>query len=331
MNAMRHDQADTMIYALGVDANTSGGYYLEQLWARRLDDRRFELCCIPLYIYGFALGDVVEVIRQEKLDVIERIVQTSGCITLRILFNANAKMVERNRIFQMLVEIGCQTEWSSKISKNLLAISVASDEQAQVVMHLLNQEQQSDRLTYESAVVDQIVTAGIESVGAKLPGAIFAHLNPIWQNEADFILQVPVSNPRNPGGYYLEHLWVKQLGNNRFSLCCIPFRLYDLALGDVVEVSQHGDGVTHDLKRISLSGQHTLRVWFGGSTHGKCRDILLVELDKLNCLVEWESNDLMATSAPSNREAQRVVDLLHQRQLEGCLVYETQHLFPSTC
>jgi hypothetical protein len=33
---------------------------LEQLWARRIGDRAFEICCIPFFTYGIALGDSVE-------------------------------------------------------------------------------------------------------------------------------------------------------------------------------------------------------------------------------------------------------------------------------
>jgi hypothetical protein len=32
----------------------------EQLWARQVGDRRFEICCIPFFVYDMALGDVVE-------------------------------------------------------------------------------------------------------------------------------------------------------------------------------------------------------------------------------------------------------------------------------
>lgn len=33
----------------------------EQLWARRIDDAHYELCCIPFFAYDLALEDVVEV------------------------------------------------------------------------------------------------------------------------------------------------------------------------------------------------------------------------------------------------------------------------------
>ena len=33
----------------------------EQLWARKIDNDHYEICCIPMFAYGLALGDVVEI------------------------------------------------------------------------------------------------------------------------------------------------------------------------------------------------------------------------------------------------------------------------------
>jgi hypothetical protein len=34
-------------------------------------------------------------------------------------------------------------------------------------------------------------------------------------------------------------LWARQVGDRRFEICCIPFFLYDVALGDVVETDEN--------------------------------------------------------------------------------------------
>jgi hypothetical protein len=39
------------------DVAFDGSY--EQPWAKRLGEDRFEVCCIPFFVYGLALGDVV--------------------------------------------------------------------------------------------------------------------------------------------------------------------------------------------------------------------------------------------------------------------------------
>lgn len=52
----------------------------EQLWARKIDEMRFELCCIPFFAYDVALGDVVETDRQY---VVQRVVRRSGRFVFR--------------------------------------------------------------------------------------------------------------------------------------------------------------------------------------------------------------------------------------------------------
>ena len=32
----------------------------EQLWARRVGEHRFQICCVPFFSYGITLGDVVD-------------------------------------------------------------------------------------------------------------------------------------------------------------------------------------------------------------------------------------------------------------------------------
>jgi hypothetical protein len=53
------DRADVVLRVPVPDA-PDGKEWSEQLWARRVGDSRFEVCCIPVATYGYALGDVVE-------------------------------------------------------------------------------------------------------------------------------------------------------------------------------------------------------------------------------------------------------------------------------
>ena len=47
--------APTSIIAASIDPGSTG-ITTEQLWARRLDEERFEVCCIPFFAYDVALG-----------------------------------------------------------------------------------------------------------------------------------------------------------------------------------------------------------------------------------------------------------------------------------
>lgn len=55
----------------------------EQLWARKVDDCHFELCCIPFFAYDLALGDVVEV---DADYMVRRVSTASGRYVFRVYF-----------------------------------------------------------------------------------------------------------------------------------------------------------------------------------------------------------------------------------------------------
>src|SRR5690625_5461577 len=51
------DKANFMIFADLSESGLSGRW--EQLWSRQLSETEFQLCCIPFFTYGLALGDRV--------------------------------------------------------------------------------------------------------------------------------------------------------------------------------------------------------------------------------------------------------------------------------
>ena len=80
------------------------------------------------------------------------------------------------------------------------------------------------------------------------------HENPVWRDESDFIIRAYLEE--NKGRNEWEQLWAKRLDDRRFSLCCIPFFAYNLALGDEVETD--GSYVVEGVVRPS--GQFTWRI-----------------------------------------------------------------------
>jgi hypothetical protein len=100
-------------------------------------------------------------------------------------------------------------------------------------------------------------------------------------------------------------------------LCCIPFFVQDVALGDEVET----DGEFVLLRVVRPSGQVTFRVWFGGQDATR-RDGLVREIAAMKPLMEWSSENLLALSVPA-AEAQQLADYLQLHENEGLLQYET--------
>lgn len=83
----------------------------EQLWARKLDEFRFEICCIPFYTYGIALGDTVET---NAGYTIHQVIQKGGHRTLRIaVANADKQEAIHVVLHDLVENSGLLYEWYS--------------------------------------------------------------------------------------------------------------------------------------------------------------------------------------------------------------------------
>lgn len=144
------------------------------------------------------------------------------------------------------------------------------------------------------------------------------HEHPVWRERANFIIAAKIDPPPAKARWRWEQLWARQVAENRFRLCCIPFFIYDLALDDEVET---GEGYV--VKRVTKpSGRYTFRVWFHNSD---VRREVADELERLGCLLEWRSTrgNLLALDAASSILAQAAADFLWHREQLGHLTYET--------
>jgi hypothetical protein len=145
------------------------------------------------------------------------------------------------------------------------------------------------------------------------------HESPAWRERSDFIISAVLPEEDLPRRF--EQLFARQLSENRFELCCIPFFLYDIALGDVVQTSAR-DGRRYVVDRvIEPSGHYVFRVWFGDSFQP--RGEIAAEVQKICPTIEWLSSNLLAIDAQNLDQAQRVADLLAERENAGQLIYET--------
>lgn len=145
------------------------------------------------------------------------------------------------------------------------------------------------------------------------------HQDPIWRERANFIIHAELPEKDRPQRF--EQLWARQLDDDRFELCCIPFLVFNLALGDVVITSPKGDRQYVMKKVVEPSGRYVFRVWLGQSPLP--RDEIAHELGALGSLIEWSSPNLLAVDAADSEHAQLVADFLIEREKAGLLVYET--------
>ncbi|MEW6581938.1 MAG: DUF4265 domain-containing protein [Actinomycetota bacterium] len=154
-----------------------------------------------------------------------------------------------------------------------------------------------------SAVVAEEVTMKREDV---------VHSAPVWRERANFIIGAPLPEPGRS-----EQLWARQVGDQRFEICCIPFFLYDVALGDVVDTDANFAlvGVAEP------SGRSVFRVWFGESFHP--REEVAKELTELGALLESSSANLLAVDAADADAARLIAGYLAEQEGAGRLMYET--------
>jgi hypothetical protein len=67
----------------------------EQLWVRKLSVEEFEICCIPFFTYGVALGDTILAGRQGSLEwVLQRVLRKSGHRHVRVAVTNRASSTE---------------------------------------------------------------------------------------------------------------------------------------------------------------------------------------------------------------------------------------------
>lgn len=145
------------------------------------------------------------------------------------------------------------------------------------------------------------------------------HLDPVWRDRSDFIIAADISSQGTAASR--EQLWVRQISDTEFELCCIPFFLYDVALGDVVETETSGPRKYVISRVVKPSGRYVFRAWFGESFQP--RDEVAEALEALGALLEWSSRNLLAIDSRDAGHAQVIADFLAEREAKGHLVYET--------
>lgn len=148
--------------------------------------------------------------------------------------------------------------------------------------------------------------------------ATFAvHHDPIWRDRADFILQARLDEPES-----YEQLWVKRVADDEFEVCCIPFFLYDVALGD--RVRSRADGQWSHLldSVVEDAGHYGFRAYFSSQAL-KERETVVAALVELGALVEFSSENMIAVDARDQAHAQIVADYLLAAERDLGVVYET--------
>lgn len=144
------------------------------------------------------------------------------------------------------------------------------------------------------------------------------HLSPAWRDKANFLLFGPIELE---GEARWEQVWARQVADNEFELCCVPFFLYDLSIGDVVETATRAGRRFVISNRLKVSGLRTLRIWYSAEASADDKERMLKQLRETGAPSEWHSERLLAFACAS-AELPRFSTILGAEQESGILKFE---------
>lgn len=151
---------------------------------------------------------------------------------------------------------------------------------------------------------------------------IIVHPNPAWGDSANFIIRGRIDTGDSGSGPSIEQLWARQIDEFQFVVCCIPFFVYNLALGDVVTTGTFGEDKYVIDSVVEKSGRFVFRAWLSQLSDV---DELSGLLTNEGCLVERpsDSSRLLALDAATEQMAQRIADILQELEDSDRIHYET--------
>ncbi|GAB4052534.1 DUF4265 domain-containing protein [Catellatospora paridis] len=84
---------------------------VEQLWLREVDEGNgYEIRCIPFYVYGLSLGDIVG---KDESETVKQLIRKSGRRVLRVLFAEPRPVADgRSALRRAVGSAGLLSEWN---------------------------------------------------------------------------------------------------------------------------------------------------------------------------------------------------------------------------
>ena len=150
------------------------------------------------------------------------------------------------------------------------------------------------------------------------------HDKATWYKSPHFSLIVPVADD----AFFFEQLVTEQVAPTRFRLLCIPFFLYGVSLGDVIEGSLAGAKSDRVFTVVERAGRSTYRVNFPKEAldkHFEKAHHCLHDVERLGGLLERYSNGYWAIDAADEGIARKVEEYLVAGEENGYWSYEVGH------
>ena len=134
---------------------------------------------------------------------------------------------------------------------------------------------------------------------------IATHEAPVWGQKADFLIRADLAGHGLPG--WCEQLWAHQIEDFAFEICCIPFFIYGIALGDVVETKAD---FTID-RVLEKSGHRTLRIAVANQEEQDELHVVLHDwAASTGLLYEWQAPGYLAVDLPPGTRVDEITPAL---------------------
>ena len=148
---------------------------------------------------------------------------------------------------------------------------------------------------------------------------VVGHELPVWEDRADFDIDVRI--PEDEDGL-LERLSVRRVTDDLYEVCCLPFFLYDVCLGDTIRVaglSRTTPGTVTG--RVEDAGRFVFRLILQPSRttmQGAASSLV-----SMGFLVESHGSSYLAVDAPDEEQAAFLAAYLQTGEDAGDWEYET--------
>jgi hypothetical protein len=142
---------------------------------------------------------------------------------------------------------------------------------------------------------------------------IATHTHPAWIERADYIFRCRIESQN--GGDEWEQMWGKVIEENTYMVCCIPFFVYGLSLGDIIKLDTN-----RDFEIIKKSLNITIRIWTA-NLEPLIKSQMISKALNLCDNAEMHSEILHAFSVCENRSS-ALLDFLNQQVKQTEIIYE---------
>ncbi|MFC9330850.1 DUF4265 domain-containing protein [Kitasatospora sp. NPDC057015] len=152
------------------------------------------------------------------------------------------------------------------------------------------------------------------------------HDDPVGRAESNYLAHVDLA-PFGLDGQK-EQLWLKPLNDGTFSIACIPFCTYGLALGDRVALSDDDEVA----EVVALSWHRVLRLLLvpgpAPTELAQAVDRIKREIRTAGLLSEWSGDRHVAVDIPPHTDASRLFEIMEHEVTEDRAFWEWADTMP---